>query len=530
MQHDDLIVSADCIHTFSVKGPRTVEALLVRRGRIAASGPLPELRRAAPHAPILDLAGTTITPGLTDAHIHIVEWAFARRSVDLSGATSIAGAAAQVAAAEATASGWLSGRGWNPHAWGGEYPDRATLDAVTGARPAAFQSHDMHALWVNSRALEIAGIDRDTPDPDGGRIVRDKNGEPAGVLLERAAELVTRRIPAPTDAETRAAVLDAQAALHAFGITGIHSFPNVQFSEPRPRRILEQLRERDQLRLRVLQHLPLDELEDTIRAGVRSGEGDDLIRTGALKMFLDGALGSRTAWMRRPYESSDSCGVRVMEPGDFREAVRIAAAAGIACTTHAIGDAAVALAFDALTDPAAQAGTLPHRIEHVQCMPPEYFDHVGRSGIVCSMQPSHLVTDWRAADRHWGAERARMTYAFGALARAGAVFAFGSDAPVEPVDPRIGFFAAVERRDLDEQPEAGWFPENTLPIDDVLLGYTRGPAIAAGALDVQGSLAPGAFADFVAWSRDPLKTSGRDLLELRCRATLVGGAVVFQEG
>ena len=530
MQHDDLIVTADRIHTFAERAPVTVEALLVRNGRIAAAGTTAALRTAAPAAEFLDFPGCTITPGLTDAHFHVVEWAMARRQVDLSRAASIDAAVDVVRSAAAGGTGWLVGRGWNPHAWGGNYPHGASLDAVTGARPAAFQSHDMHALWANTRALEIAGIDHTTPDPDGGRIVRDSDGRPTGVLLERAAELVTRRIPARSEDDVIEAVLDAQHALHAFGITGVHSFPNVQFPEPRPRRILERLHERGQLQLRVLQHLALDELEDAIRAGTRSGSGDEWLRVGALKMFLDGALGSRTAWMRTAYETQNTCGVRVMEPADFRESVRTAAAAGIASAVHAIGDAAVALAFDVLADPAAQAGTLPHRIEHVQCMPPEYLPRVDGAGIICSMQPAHLISDWRAADLQWGNRRARMTYAFRQLAAAGAVFAFGSDAPVEEPDPRLGFFAAVERRDLDDQPADGWFPENRIVMMEVLFGYTRGPAIAAGAIDRTGSLAPGALADFVAWDRDPLTTSGRDLLRLRCRATVVAGTLVYQEG
>jgi predicted amidohydrolase YtcJ len=298
--------------------------------------------------------------------------------------------------------------------------------------------------------------------------------------------------------------------------------------KPRPFPILQQLAERDQLRLRVLQHVSLDQLEDAIELGLRSGFGTDWIRIGGLKMFLDGALGSRTAWLRRPYENSTDCGVQMMPESDFRGYATRAARAGLSCTVHAIGDAAVTLGFNVLTDPATQAGTLPNRIEHVQCCPPDQLEKAARNGIVSSMQPCHLISDWRAADTHWGAERAGCTYAFRSLLDHGAILAFGSDAPVEPCDPRLGFYAATERRDLRGDPAAGWYERERITMPEALRAYTLGPAHAAGTSIVQGSLAPGTFADFVVWDNDPLTTSGSALLNLRVRATFVGGERVYQ--
>jgi predicted amidohydrolase YtcJ len=531
----DLLVLADRIHTLAPTAAPAATALLVHAGRIAAIGTAAQLRDEAPHARVLDLAGATLTPGLTDAHVHLTEWAFARREVDLSTAASPEAAARSVvahahashpyaAAAGSAAAAWLRGRGWNAHLWQGRHPDRHVLDAVVGDRPVALQSHDMHALWVNSAALRAAGIDAATADPEGGQIVRDGAGEPTGLLLEWAAQLVTRALPVPTLDQAANAVADAQAELHALGITGVHSFPGVHFPEPDPLAVLLALHERGRLHLRVLQHIPLDLLDHAVRLGLRSGFGDEWLRIGAVKMFLDGALGSRTAWMREPYEGEAGSGMNTLEPRDFRAAVQRAAAAGIATTVHAIGDAAVSLALDVLADPALRVAGLPHRIEHVQCCPPERFTDAARAGVVCSMQPSHLITDWSIAERCWGA-RSRGAFALASLLRAGTTLAFGSDVPVEPVDPRRGLFAAVARQDYEGRPAQGWQPQERIGLEDALRGYTTGPAAAAGLAPPAGTLTPGAAADLVAWDADPL-AGAESARSMRCVATVVGGRIV----
>jgi predicted amidohydrolase YtcJ len=510
------------IHTFSPDAQGN--ALLSADGRVEAVGDAAELRRRHADAEIVDLGSAVITPGLTDAHIHMTEWALARTQVQLSEAASIDECVALVARA-GRAGAWLQGRGWNPHRWGGAYPDRHQLDRVVPEIPAAFQSHDMHALWVNTRALAVAGITRDTRDPEGCRIVRDEYGEPTGMLLETAAQLVVSRIPHISDAEILDAVLDAQRELHRFGITGIHSFPGVHLPEPDPLPVLTHLHERDELRLRVLQHVSADKLDHAIQLGLRSGFGGDWLRIGGVKMFLDGALGSRTAWMRQPYENSDNLGVQVLPRTEFEQTVRRAAAAGIATVVHAIGDAAVAMAFEVLSA-APRVPALPHRVEHVQCFPADHTALLGH-GIVCSVQPCHLMTDWRAADRHWG-ERAATTYAFRTLLDGGAVLACGSDAPVEPADPRLGLYAAVARRDTHHQPAAGWHGTQNIDIHEVLAGYTTGAAHTAGAQGMQGVLQSGAFADFAAWTEDPLTCAPERLLGLDLAATVVNGEVVWE--
>jgi predicted amidohydrolase YtcJ len=518
------IFAGRSIHPFS----RTARghALLTIAGRVQRVGSLPDLKREQPDAEVIDLGDVFITPGLTDAHIHITEWALARRQVQLGEARTIEECVQTIGRfAHFHAKGWLQGRGWNPHRWGGSYPNRQQLDAVIPDQPAAFQSHDMHALWVNSRALEVAGIDRSTMDPEGGRIVRDEHGEPTGMLLETAAQLVVTRIPHVTDDQIFDAVVDAQRELHQYGITGIHSFPGVHLPEPDPLPVLQQLLHRGNLKLRVLQHISAEKLPHAIQLGMRSGFGGDWLRIGGVKMFLDGALGSRTAWMRAPYENSDDCGVQVLQAENFRQTVTFAAEAGIATVVHAIGDAAVALAFDVLSA-APRVSALPHRVEHVQCFPIDR-SALLKQGIVCSVQPCHLMTDWPAADRHWG-KRSAQTYAFRTMLDGGAVLACGSDAPVEPADPRLGFYAAVARRDIQHNPNGGWHAEQCIMTHEVLAGYTRGAAYAAGAVGLQGVLEPGAYADFAVWTKDPFHIAPEELLDLEVSATVVNGEVVFE--
>jgi predicted amidohydrolase YtcJ len=536
------LVLADAVHAFDDPPPRAAgrdrgtaaergdrggDAILVRNGIVEAVGPASRLRRArADH--VLDLRGTVLTPGLADAHIHLCEWALARKAIDLSGARSPGHAARMLAdSPDATSrtAGPFRGRGWNANRWAGEAPHRRWLDeALPADRPIALQSHDMHALWVNSATLHAAGIVASTPDPVGGRIERDAAGQPTGLLLDTACQLAITALPAPPEETVLAAVDDAQRALHRLGITAVHSFPGVHLPNPEPLAACEALRAAGRLRLRVLQHIRLEYLDEAIRLGLRSGFGGDWIRMGCVKMFLDGALGSRTAWMREPYETLDDCGIRVLDPKVFEEAVSRAAAAGIASTVHAIGDAAVDLAATVLARPANRVPAMPHRIEHVQCASPDTIRAL--AGMVCSVQPAHLITDWPAVDWHWGETRARGTYAFASLLRNGAILAFGSDAPVEPVDPRLGLHAARLRQDLERQPPSGWQPQERLEAVAAWHGYTTGPARAAAWLDRVGRIAPGCFADFAAWDRDPVACPADEVLELRCVATLVAGELV----
>ena len=515
----DLIVRARRIHVLG--DHPSVEALLVRAGRVAAIGGFEEMRAlAGPGARVEDLGGATMTPGLTDAHVHLTTYGLSLRRVDLNAAPTLQDALEMIGRAARTGDGWVRGIGWDVHRWG-RLPTRQELDAVCPARPCYFQSHDIHGAWLNSAALAACGITGDTPDPEGGRIVRDPAGQPTGVLLEKAMTLAERHLPPESLSERRDALLDAQRQVHRLGLTGVHSVEVTGLED------FSALAEEDRLRLRVLQAIPLPRLTAAIETGLRSGFGGEWLRIGGVKMFLDGALGSRTAWLREPYVGGDGVGISTLPPDEFRGHASRAAQAGIASTVHAIGDAAVELAIDVMGS-VAPPRAMRHRIEHLQLCPPDLWERAGRSGAVASMQPVHLMTDIPAAETHWGHERSRGAYAFAAVQRAGMTLAFGSDVPVETVDPRPGLFAAVKRVGWDGAPEGRWYAEHALTAEQALRAYTEGPAHAAGLSDRRGRLVPGCDADLVAWDRDPLACPADELREMACVLTMVAGETVHR--
>jgi predicted amidohydrolase YtcJ len=489
-------------------------------GTIRGVGRASALERQAPASlPRYDLPDALITPGFVDGHTHFALWALGRRRVQLAGALTRAEAVARVAAAHPV-QGWVVGQGWDANAWR-DAPERRVLDAVQHG-PVYLDSLDVHAAWVNSAALAAAGIDRATPDPFGGRIVRDATGEPTGLLLERAVELVTRVLPEPPRDVLDAALREAQEEAHRFGITGIHNVEGLNVLAA-----FSRLEAAGDLALRVLFHPPVAALPDLVRRGVRSGAGNEWLAVGGVKMFLDGSLGSRTAWMLEPYEGSRDCGMPITGEAEAHAAMRIAANNGIAATVHAIGDAAVRRALDLMTG--LPRAAVPHRIEHFQCVHPLDLDRAAEAGIVVSMQPAHLLTDIPLVDRHWG-DRGRGAYAFRSLLRRGTPLVFGSDVPVASIDPRHGVFAALERRGLDEAPAGGWRSEEKLGFVDVVHAFTAAAAQAAGVETSRGRLAPGYDADLVAWAVDPGVEAGDGSAFRAAHAslTVVGGRVVMR--
>ena len=514
-------VRAGAIRTMSPDRP-VVECLAVRGDRVVAIGSFEELRGQMGGAEWLDLRPAVVLPGFTDSHVHLLEWAVGRQQPDLSEAGSMRETLELVdrVARSSPADAWIEFKAWDP-AWRPQ-AELADLDAASHGRAVVLVAHDLHSGWLNSTAMARLQIDRNRADPPGGSVERYADGRPTGILKECALDWWYEGRPRPAAEESRQALREGQAALHELGVTAVHTVEG-----PESFRNVRDLERADELRLRVLHHVPQRFLDSLIECGVTSGFGGDWLRIGGIKYFTDGALGSQTAWMLAPYEGTDDVGIRRLEPDEFAADVERAARAGLAATVHAIGDAAVRMTLDSLERAGSAGLAIPHRVEHLQCVDGADLGRAARSGIVASMQPSHLLTDVRSAEKWWGSERSRRTYALRALLDAGTVLAFGSDAPVEEADPREGFYAAVARRDRSGYPEGGWYPEERLTGEEVLEAYTTGPARAAGDSNRQGRLAPGYFADFAAWDGDLVTVEANRLLSAKVVATFVGGESVY---
>ena len=504
---------------------QAADAVWWEDGIIRGVGPLAVLRQAVtrrrrPSPSLYEFRGTLITPGFVDAHTHFAAWAVNRTRVDLAGAATRAEALGRVARG-APVDGWVLGQGYEPDGWEAP-PTRAALDAVWPDGPVALESHDLHTMWLNSEALRRCGIDGTTPDPEGGCIVRDGAGDPTGIVRERAVQLVRPHLPGVGGDRLVEALRAAQAEAHRLGVTGIQDVEGADV-----RQALRRIEDRDELRLRVLMHLPVEVLDSALASGLRSGAGSGWIVTGGVKMFLDGALGSRTAWMLEPYEGSPDRGMLLMGGGEAERAATRAAEAGLSSTVHAIGDAAVRRALDLLER--LPWAAIPHRIEHLQLVHPSDVPRAARRGIVASMQPAHLLTDIPLVERYWG-RRGSGAYAFRSLLDAGTRIAFGSDVPVETLDPRDGVYAALERRRRDGGPPEGWYPAEKLTFAEAVRAYTVEGWAAAGRENKGGALAEGMAADLVAWECDVQAVAANDGFAFRAGAaalTVVDGEVVW---
>lgn len=497
----------------------SAEALLSRDGTIVAVGRHADLARDARRAERIDLRGGLMVPGWTDAHVHFMWWAIQMDQVDLRDSATLDDALARVAErARALPEGaWLVGGRFDKNRWG-RWPTAAELDRVTHGHPAALRSRDGHSRWLNSAALRAAGIGAATIPPAGGEIERDAAGEPTGILKENANWLVDAVVPSPSLDERLAALRRGQVEAWRRGVTGIEDL------EPaNAREAFAVLDGRGELGLRVEMGIPRGDLSEATAAGLRTGTGGEWLRTGHCKIFTDGALGSQTAALEEPYEGSDSRGILTIEPDDLAADVTRAAAAGIAVAIHAIGDRAVRVALDAIEPTRRSHPALRQRIEHVQLVREDDLARFGRLGVIASMQPIHATSDRDLVDRYWGTARARRAYPWRTLASHGAVLAFGSDAPVEPIDPLLGIHAAVARQRPGDSDR--WHPEQALTLDEALAGYAAGAAHATGRERERGTLVPGLRCDATIVERDLAAVPVGEWPEIGVSGTVTGGVV-----
>ncbi len=521
------------IITLDETRPRA-SALALSYGRVVALGGEDDiLRLANAETAVVNLDGKTVLPGLADAHLHWEAQSGALRSVDVFEVPDKAIAVERVRErVRHTPDGeWVRGQGWAQDLWPQrQFPTRHDLDAVAPHHPVYLSAKSGHAAWVNSAALGRAGISDNTIDPEGGQILRDAEGAASGILLETAMDLVGDCIPAPAADELADMMLEAQERALRCGITMIHDF-----DEPSCLAALQILRERGDLSLRVLKQINQKWLDAAIESGIRGGFGDDWIRIGALKLFADGALGPKTALMFEPYAGEpENFGMAVVDKEEMIEFVSRASAFGLPSSIHAIGDKAVhdtLDVFESVRQKEAARGEARadkrHRIEHVQIIHPRDAARLAQLDVIASMQPIHATSDMATADRYWGA---RTPYAYNPRLQLdqGARVAFGSDAPVEPLDPLLGIHAAVTR-ERDGEPAGGWHPQAKLSLREALLGFTQGPAYAARMDDRLGKLAAGFLADLVVLDRDITQVATDELLELKIMGAMVGGEWRFRD-
>lgn len=501
-------------------------AVLIEGGRFSFVGDKTPINPPA-GATRLDLGGRRMIPGITDAHAHLLATGFAMTSVDLKGVPSVEEAALRVAerAQRAPAGSWITGAGWDQHEWPNQrFPSRADLDAAAPDHPVFLTHTSGHCTWVNTTALRAAGITAAASSPPGGAIDIDDHGEPTGILRDNASRLVSDAMPPPSQSDRIAAMKAAIGHAHSLGITGAHAM-NVGRGEFQALHALNDSRE---LTLRTRMFLAHEKLDEWIERNLATGDGDDILRVGGVKYFSDGALGSLTAWMDEPYAASGGTGFPLQSIEDLERDVRRAFKQGLAPAIHAIGDRANSEVLDLLERCAALSPTLPRRIEHAQLLRAADISRFAANDITVSAQPIHATQDWRKVDREWG-ERGAFAYAFASLERTGANLAFGSDTPVETMDPLAGVHAAVTRQTAAGEPDGGWYPTECLVIEDALHHYTAGPAIATRESTTYGAIAPGLAADFVVLSHDILDPSAESsILHARVVATYVNGAPVFQ--
>ena len=524
MADPDLLVVGR-IHTLDPARP-LAGAVLARGGRFAAVGSEGEcLRAARPDHRRIDLGPGSAVPGLADGHGHLVLLGRALAEVDCRGASGAAECAARAGERAATLppGTWVRGRGWDETRWRDPAPPTAAaLDLVAPGHPVVLDRVDAHASWVNGRALALAGIGPGTPDPPGGRIARDARGAPTGLLVDRARDLVLRLVPAPSRADLEEAILRSAATLVRAGVTSVHDAGVPAEALPALRRLAAE----DLLPLRVYGMLDGTGDPGRLRAemeGWLAAPEVGRLAVRAVKLFADGALGSRGAALLEPYaDDPENAGLLLLEPGDLRERIRRIAAAGFQPAVHAIGDRACREVLQAFAAAGAGIRALRPRVEHLQVLLPEDAPLLAASGAVASMQPVHLASDapWVTARLGAGTERLRGAYAW-RRAASHAPLVFGSDFPVEEPDPRSGLLAAETRRGRDGRV----FPGEALGRAEALRAFTAGAAFASFAEGRRGAVREGLDADLTAFGDDVMAVPAEALPSLPVTLTVVGGRV-----
>ncbi|MGB7296118.1 MAG: amidohydrolase [Candidatus Aminicenantales bacterium] len=513
------------------------EAVAVRGERIVGVGTSKEIGRLIGlDTRVINLEGKLVLPGFIDSHTHFLDGGMALLSIRLREATSREEFVARVRdkAMELPQGEWILNGDWDQQQFNPpDLPRRDWIDSVTPGHPVCVNRHDGHMVLVNSVALQIAGITAATPPPPGGEIGKDpKTGEPTGILKDAAIELVTTHIPLPTP-ETRLKAAAAALRLAAEnGVTSTHdmAYDTGHFA------VYQDLLKEGKLTCRIYLYIPIREVDLYSRLSLKTPFGNDCLKIGGLKGFVDGSLGSATALFFEPYtDAPDTSGLfhsDMFPPGVMEERLLAADAAGLQVAVHAIGDRANAVLLDLYEKTIARNGPRDRRwrIEHAQHLRPQDMERMARLGVIASVQPYHAVDDGRWAERKIGPERCRTTYAFRSLLDNGVTLAAGSDWTVSPLNPLAGIHAAVTRRTTDGKNPEGWYPEQKISLEEALRAYTAGGAYAEFAETAKGKINVGYLADLVILGKNIFELPPEKIIEARVRTTIVGGRVIFDKG
>ena len=502
-------------------------------GKIIAVGSAAEVAAKAPGARRVDMQGRTVIPGLIDAHGHVFGLGDMMIRLDLSSTTSLDTALAAIAnyAKSNPQSAWLQGRGWNQEVWKlGRFPTAAELDKVVSDRPAWFDRVDGHAGWANSRALELAGITDKTPDPVGGKIMRDANGKATGVLVDAAMELVNAKVPRRTEAELRRTLDTSLDEIARMGLTSVHD-AGMGVAEDK---LYREYAQTGKLTARVYAMIGgVDADFDALaKQGPLNTFSNDMYALRSVKLYSDGALGSRGAAMIAPYsDDRHTHGLLFNNDAKMNALIAKAMKKGYQVNVHAIGDAGNRQVLDALAKQLKKTGTgkLRHRIEHAQVVTPADIARFKAVGIIPSMQPTHATSDMNMAENRVGPDRIKGAYAWRTYLHQGSKVACGSDFPVESPNPFYGIHAAVTRQDARGLPVGGWYPEQAMSVKEALRCFTLDAAHAAHQDNMLGSLEPGKWADFVVIDRDLFRSPESELHATSVLQTWVAGRPVFEK-
>jgi len=528
----DLIVTNARVYTADDARP-LVEAFAVRDGRIAFVG---SQREAAvlrgPNTRVVDAGGRTVIPGMVDAHAHFSGLAQTLRSVDLTGTNSLAEVIARVVAKSTSVpkGTWITGRGWDQNDWGvTDFPTHEALTAALPDHPVLLERVDGHAMYANMAAMKVAGVTAASKAPVGGQIIKDANGNPTGVFVDNASNVLEEKVPAPTAAEYKSALKEAIALMHRWGLTGMHDAGASRTAID----TYEELAKAKELNLRLYVMISDDKaaLDHYFAKGPQSALYDGQLWVRAVKLYADGAMGSRGAALLEPYsDDPNNSGLLKSTQEHIRDVAERGLKAGFQINSHAIGDRGNRVVLDAYEQALKTVPSVDHRfrVEHAQILHYDDIPRFAQLGVIPSMQASHQTSDMYWIGKRLGPTRLYGAYAWQSLLQTGVVIPNGSDFPVEQVNPLISFHAAIARQDARDWPAGGWFPEQKMSREEALRSMTIWPAYAGFQETSMGSITAGKFADFVILDTDIMRVPAEMVMKTRVLSTWVGGRAVFE--